>query len=162
MSRTSLLVDGQPETLVAGSGSCSCDGLSAAVDIADLGDGQYSVTLDARQYVVRLAALGNSRYRAAVLGATLDIEVVDPRSLVTQRPGAGPTGERTVRAPMPGRVVSVHVEVGDRVEAGQGVVVVEAMKMQNELRAPRDGRVQAVKVQTGDSVAAGEPLVVVR
>ncbi len=72
--------------------------------------------------------------------------------------GAGP---QRITAPMPGKVVRVLVKAGDQVTARQGLVVVEAMKMENELRAARDGRVRAVSVQEGQSVDAGAVLLVV-
>ena len=70
-------------------------------------------------------------------------------------------GDATVVAPMPGRVVRVLVAVGDEVAAKQGLVVVEAMKMENELRSPKAGRVKDVSVTAGDSVEAGRVLLVV-
>ena len=70
-------------------------------------------------------------------------------------------GVQQVLAPMPGKVVKVLVAVGDEVKARQGLVVVEAMKMENELRSPKDGRVTQVLVTEGVSVEAGRPLVVV-
>ena len=70
-------------------------------------------------------------------------------------------GDQSVTAPMPGRVVRVLVAAGDAVSAGQGLVVVEAMKMENELRAPRAGRVKNVSVPAGASVDAGRVLVVI-
>jgi len=76
-------------------------------------------------------------------------------------PGAGAHGEQKVVAPMPGRVVRVLVTTGDQVEARQPVIVVEAMKMENELRSPKAGRVKDVAVQAGTSVQAGRVLVVI-
>jgi biotin carboxyl carrier protein len=73
----------------------------------------------------------------------------------------GSHGEQVVRAPMPGRVVRVLVSAGDTVAARQGVVVVEAMKMENELRSPRAGRVKEVPVAAGAAVEAGRVLVVI-
>ena len=70
-------------------------------------------------------------------------------------------GDQPVKAPMPGRVVRVLVAAGDEVSAGQGVVVIEAMKMENELRAPKTGRVKDVSVSAGSSVDAGKVLVVI-
>ena len=70
-------------------------------------------------------------------------------------------GAQRVLAPMPGKVVKVLVNAGDEVKARQGLVVVEAMKMENELRSPKDGRVTEVLVAEGVSVEAGRPLVVV-
>lgn len=75
--------------------------------------------------------------------------------------GSGPGGARQVVSPMPGKIVKVLVQPGDQVTARQGVVVVEAMKMENELRAPRDGRVTEVRVAEGVLVEAGRVLVVI-
>ena len=75
--------------------------------------------------------------------------------------GSGAHGEQKVVAPMPGRVVRVMVAAGDDVEARQPVVVVEAMKMENELRSPKTGRVKEVTVTAGASVEAGRVLVVI-
>jgi biotin carboxyl carrier protein len=75
--------------------------------------------------------------------------------------GGGHDGEQSVVAPMPGRVVRVLVAAGDPVELRQSVVVVEAMKMENELRSPKKGRVKSIGVTPGTSVEAGRVLVVV-
>lgn len=75
--------------------------------------------------------------------------------------GSGAHGEQAVTAPMPGRVVRVLVEVGDEVAVRQGIVVVEAMKMENELRSPKAGRVKEVSVAPGTSVEAGRVLVII-
>jgi biotin carboxyl carrier protein len=89
------------------------------------------------------------------------VAVSDPRSLRGQRrrPGAG-NGTLQIKASMPGRVARVLVAPGDAVVAHQGVVVIEAMKMQNELKAARDGRVVEVRVAAGDKVASGQVLAV--
>ncbi len=97
--------------------------------------------------------IGSTRYRA---------EVRDPRSLQSRRAaGAEEGGARKVVAPMPGKVVRILVKEHDVVQAGQGVAVVEAMKMQNELRSPKQGTVQRVAVVEGASVNAGDVLLVV-
>ena len=82
-----------------------------------------------------------------------------PTSLRAGQPGAG--GPQRVAAPMPGKIVRLLVKTGDQVKAKQGLVVVEAMKMENELRAARDGRVREVSVAEGQSVDAGAVLLVV-
>jgi biotin carboxyl carrier protein len=89
------------------------------------------------------------------------VAVSDPRSLRSQRrrPGAG-NGTLQIKASMPGRVARVLVAPGDAVVAHQGVVVIEAMKMQNELKAARDGRIAEVRVAAGDKVASGQVLAV--
>lgn len=85
----------------------------------------------------------------------------DPRSLRSRASTADDKGPRKLIAPMPGKVVRVLAEPGSEVEAGQGVLVVEAMKMQNEIKSPKKGVVQKIAVQTGGTVNAGDVLAVV-
>jgi biotin carboxyl carrier protein len=87
----------------------------------------------------------------------------DPRSLTSRRSASSAeTGPATIKSPMPGRVVRILQAKGSVVEAKQGVLVVEAMKMQNELKSPRAGTVETLLVAEGDSVAAGQALAVIR
>ena len=90
-----------------------------------------------------------------VAGRRFPFAVRDPRSLARAGCWGGGGGPRAVRAPMPGRVVRVLVAEGDEVDEQQGVVVIEAMKMQNELRSPKAGRLVRVAVQVGDTVRLG-------
>jgi biotin carboxyl carrier protein len=97
-------------------------------------------------------------------GRTIAVQIRPAGSFRRQKkdgPGAGASGPQRVTAPMPGRVARVLVKPGDEVKARQGLVVVEAMKMENELRAARDGRVRDVSVSEGQSVDAGAVLLVV-
>ena len=96
-------------------------------------------------------------------GSAVPVALIDPRTAWARREHdhAGGHGPRAIVAPMPGRVVKVLVKPGDEVAARQGVIVVEAMKMENELRAPRDGRVVEVRVTEGASVDAKAVLVVI-
>jgi biotin carboxyl carrier protein len=115
--------------------------------------GSHAVVIDGRVYRVTRGARGEM----LVNGVPIPTEVFDPRDL-RARPAAMASGGRSeVSAPMPGRVVSQ----GDSVEAGQGLVVVEAMKMQNEMKSPKAGRVAEVRAQPGAAVLAGETLMVV-
>lgn len=105
---------------------------------------------------------GVGRWVLGVAGERAEVDAVDERTraiagLVTAPSVAAAGG--TVKAPMPGLVVRVEVEVGQRVEAGAGLVVVEAMKMENELRAPHAGVVETVHVAAGQTVEKGAPLV---
>jgi biotin carboxyl carrier protein len=93
-------------------------------------------------------------------GRTINVTVNGRRSAHAEA-GAHGHGQASITAPMPGRVVRVLVEPGDEVSARQGVIVVEAMKMENELRAPRAGRVKEVSVAAGMSVEAGRILAVI-
>jgi biotin carboxyl carrier protein len=97
-------------------------------------------------------------------GRTIPVQIRPAGSFGRQKkvgPGASATGPQRVTSPMPGKVVRVLVKPGDTVKARQALVVVEAMKMENELRAARDGRVRDVAVAEGQSVDAGASLLVV-
>ena len=87
--------------------------------------------------------------------------VDDPRSLRARRRHAGADGPVTLKASMPGRVVRVLLRKGEPVAAHQALLVVEAMKMQNELKSPRDGRVADLRVAPGDTVSTGDVLAVI-
>lgn len=89
------------------------------------------------------------------------IKIIDPKRLRSgQNSGAHHHGVAQIVAPMPGKVVRVHIEAGATVEKGAGVIVVEAMKMQNEMKSPRAGVVVSVNVKPGDTVNAGDVLAV--
>ncbi len=83
------------------------------------------------------------------------------RAACARRTVGAAEGRQAVAAPMPGRVIRVLVEAGQAVEAGQGLIVVEAMKMQNEMKSPKAGRVIEVKASDGATVAAGDVLIVI-
>jgi pyruvate carboxylase subunit B len=113
-----------------------------------------------RVVVQRRAGRGN--YSLWVDGYRFDVEALDERTRQIRdvsAASAAPTGPAPVIAPMPGLVVRVRVAVGDRVEAGQGVVVMEAMKMENELRATAAGVVKSIEVEAGTAVEKGTLLV---
>ena len=116
-----------------------------------------SVLLNGRSYRVSRGA-GDEVW---VNGRRLSMNVFDPRDL---RPGKGTAsnhGRQQIAASMPGKVIRVLVMAGDSVEEGQGLVVVEAMKMQNEMKSPKSGRVAEVRTRADATVGAGEVLVVV-
>jgi biotin carboxyl carrier protein len=91
-------------------------------------------------------------------GYRVDATIHDPRRRSRDSTGAGGEGVQTITSPMPGKVVRVLVAPGDSVEPGQGIIVVEAMKMQNEMKANRAGKVLTIPVQEGATVTAGEVL----
>jgi len=136
------------------------DGRAILVDLCEPMPGVLSLLMDGRSYrCVRIVMADEQRIAAG--GRQHRVVVSDPRSLRAQRkrPGAG-NGTVQVKASMPGRVARVLVTQGEAVVAHQGVVVIEAMKMQNELKAARDGRIVEVRVATGDKVASGQVLAV--
>ena len=161
MKKFDLVVDGTPCSLRIGPDSCEIDGRHSTTDIRRTGPDSYSVIVDGNQHTVVVNRSAQGSYEAHVSGTALAIEIRDPRRLSGHMEGPAAGGSQAVRTPMPGKVLSVRVRVGDEVRSEQGLLVVEAMKMQNELRAPCAGRVTAVNVSAGDSVSSGDTLVVV-
>ena len=124
------------------------------VRMVKIGTHVYRVVAEKRE--------GRGRYTLWVDGYRFETEALDERTRAirdTSAATAAPAGPAPVRAPMPGLIVRVSVNVGDTVEAGQGVVVMEAMKMENELRATAAGRVKSVEVVPGATVEKGALLV---
>lgn len=159
------------------------DAEATPIEVEALGGGRYAVTLDGRRLEVDSLVLPHKavsllidddsynidfeergdEVRVLVRGETFRFDVADERTLRLRAIGGGfeAQGTQVVTAPMPGKVVSVSVAVGDEVQEGQGLVVVEAMKMENELRAPRAGKVTEVHVKAGATVDNGAKLVVI-
>jgi len=119
--------------------------------------GMYSVLLDGLSYDISVEETPACLV-AVVDGHRFEIEVRDPRRWKRGGAAVGAEGLQTVLAPMPGKIVRVLIAPGDAVEAGRGLIVVEAMKMQNEMKATRAGRVLSVAVKEGATVSAGEIL----
>jgi biotin carboxyl carrier protein len=120
--------------------------------------GVYSVLLDGRMYDARVEETSTGLLVIVIDGYRFEIEVRDPRRWSRKDRARAGGGVQTLAAPMPGKVVRVLVAAGDTVEAGQGLLVVEAMKMQNEMKASRAGRILSVTVKEGATVAADEIL----
>ena len=127
-------------------------------------DASFAEQADAR----RSPGGGGGDYDVHIAGRTVTVQVRPSTWLTRRGPSAtighrqpGATGPQRVVSPMPGKIVRLLVKTGDQVKAKQGLVVVEAMKMENELRAARDGRVREVTVAEGQSVDAGAVLVIV-
>ncbi len=133
------------------------DSAESCADVEVVEPGVYSVLIDGRSYEARVEETADALV-VVIDGRRFEIEARDPRRFFRKRTGAGADGIQTIAAPMPGKVVRVLAAVGDEVAAGQGLLVVEAMKMQNELKAPRAGRVLAMSAAEGATVAAGETL----
>jgi acetyl/propionyl-CoA carboxylase alpha subunit len=124
------------------------------VRMVKLGTHVYRVVAEKRQ--------GRGRYTLWVDGYRFEVEALDERTRAIRdlsAANAAPSGPAPIIAPMPGLIVRVNVSVGDKVEAGQGIVVMEAMKMENELRATAPGTVQTIEVAAGTAVEKGALLV---
>jgi len=166
-----LTIQGREHTLEVKRGDplvCSLDGDSFSAEVAEAQPGVYSVLIGGKSFSVRVdpagAASGDAgggEYAVHVDGVSCRIAVADPRRRRRGGSQVAIEGSQIVRAPMPGKVVRLLVSEGDAVEAGQGLVVVEAMKMQNEVKSPKAGSVQKVMAQVGQAVNAGETLAIV-
>lgn len=113
---------------------------------------------DGRSFSVSYQKGRRRQWRVAVGERDFDLETLTPVEAIEASAAAATVGPSRLEAPIPGKVVKVHVKVDDEVEAGQPLVVLEAMKMENELTAEQAGRVTAVHVEPGQTVSAGDPL----
>jgi acetyl/propionyl-CoA carboxylase alpha subunit len=128
--------------------------------IVEVEPGIYSVLLEGKSYRVHLAR-GRDQWLASLCGREDILEVIDPRARSHRAGALAGDARQILSAPMPGKVVKRLVNEGDIVESGQGIIVVEAMKMQNELRAAHPGHVVSLPVPEGATVTAGETLAVI-
>ena len=122
-------------------------------DVRQVEPGVYSVVAGGRSYQARVDDVCVS-----IAGRSFRVEVLDPRRWDRERNHQEAEGRQNITAVMPGKVVRVLVAQGDQVEAGQGLIVVEAMKMQNEMKAVKAGRVATLAAVAGATVNAGEIL----
>lgn len=135
------------------------DGESYVADVVEPAPNTFSVLLDGRSHEVCVTPSPNGRVHLQTGVFEFSAEVIDPRSWSGRRhSGVEAEGRQQVVAPMPGKVIRILAAVGEKVEAGQGLLVVEAMKMQNEIRSPKSGTVERVLAAEGQAVNAGDVL----
>ncbi len=139
------------------------DGKPIAADIAELAPGVYSVLLDGRSYrAVVTPGTDGGPAQVALDGRPFEVALADERQQLLKRFGGGAGARKTgadLKAPMPGLVVRLAVAEGDRVEAGQPILILEAMKMENDLKAPASGIVRKIHVTERQAVEKGTLLV---
>ncbi len=146
----------------AGGFDVTLDGRRYVADLVAVPSG-WSLLLDGRSYDVAVEAAGGA-LMVHIGGRAIpvtDASAADGRGGGRRRAAAHAGGAPTIVAPMPGRIVRILVQAGDVVSARQGLIVIEAMKMENELRAPGPGTVTEVRIAEGDSVEAGSVLIVI-
>jgi acetyl/propionyl-CoA carboxylase alpha subunit len=136
------------------------DGKPIEADVVEVAPGIYSILLGAESFEVRVEERGAGLVVHA-RGNLWTAKVADPRQWRRRGGTLEVEGRQQVVAPMPGKIVRVLVKAGDAVEAGQGLLVVEAMKMQNEIRSPKKGTVERLLVAEGQAVNAGDVLITV-
>jgi biotin carboxyl carrier protein len=138
------------------------DGKRIDADVSEVEPGVFSVLLNGESHEVRVTPQADGTLTLQTGHHEFGAEVFDPRAWRGRRhAGVEAEGRQQITAPMPGKVVRVLVQTGDKVEAGQGLIVVEAMKMQNEIRSPKSGTVERLAAKEGQPVDAGEVLAIV-
>ena len=140
--------------------SCRLDGREIEVDAVVARPDVLSLRIGNRAYEVKCERVGGELH-LWVGSARFAVDVRDPRSLRGRAHAVDDRGPKKLMAPMPGKIVRVLVSQGAEVEAGAGVLVVEAMKMQNEIKSPKKGTIQKILVAEGSAVNSGDVLAIV-
>jgi len=122
--------------------------------------GVYWLQWENRSIEISVTPNGEA-YKVSIDGRALDIEILDARAALRKAAQQSHSGAVALRAPMPGKVVRVLVDQGSAVEINQGVLVIEAMKMQNEIKSPKKGVVKKLGVKEGAAVNSGDLLAIV-
>jgi biotin carboxyl carrier protein len=159
-----IAIDGKTYRLdldqIEGSWSCRVDGREIEVDAVLARPNVLSLRIGNKAYEVKCERVGGDVH-IWVGSRRFSAEVRDPRSLRSRVRAVDEHGPKKLTAPMPGKVVRVLLSQGAEVEAGAGVLVVEAMKMQNEVKSPKKGTIQKILVAEGAAVNAGDVLAIV-
>jgi biotin carboxyl carrier protein len=146
----------------AGGWCATIDGQSLPADVVEIAPNTLSVLLAGQSHEVCVTPSADGKLKLQTGAQEFSAEVLDPRAWSGRRHSSVEAeGRQQIIAPMPGKVVRVLIKAGDAVEAGQGLLVVEAMKMQNEIRSPKSGTVERVLASEGQAVNAGEVLCIV-
>jgi biotin carboxyl carrier protein len=161
-----IVVDGKTHRVEVSRGDklwlCKVDGQEMEVDAALTARDVLSVLVGGKAYEIKRERSLQGDLHMVIGSARYAVDVQDPRSLRTRRAVAGAeAGPQKIKAAMPGKIVRILVSEGEEVTAGQGVIVMEAMKMQNEMKSPKDGRVQKILTAEGSTVNAGDTLAVI-
>ncbi|MCB9453446.1 MAG: biotin/lipoyl-binding protein [Anaerolineaceae bacterium] len=144
-------------------GSVTVNGEPREVDFLELGGSLYSLIMNDQSFAAVIDGQ-QGHYEVQIQGRLFEAEVLDERSqLMLARTGGGrdDSGEVAIKSPMPGLIVAIPVAEGQEVEAGQTIIILESMKMQNELKAPRNGIVARIHVTPGQTVEQKKTLVTI-
>ena len=134
------------------------DGQPVEADVVEVAPHTYSILLGGKSHELRVSPLPDGSLKIHAPQTEFLAQVIDPREWRGRHGAAEVEGRQQIVAPMPGKIVRILVKAGDAVELGQGLIVVEAMKMQNEIRSPKSGAVEKIIAKEGDAVNAGDVL----
>ncbi|MCB0077055.1 MAG: hypothetical protein KDD73_06485 [Anaerolineales bacterium] len=163
-TKYSTYVDGEEFAIAVNKdGSVAIDGETVSVDMLHIANNViYSMIAEGRSSEV-YASLEDGAWRILLDGQRYEVIVEDERTKQIkslQRAAGGATGDTLVKAPMPGLVIKVLVEVGEHIAVNAPLLILEAMKMENEIRAPREGIVKEIRVEAGKTVELQQPLLI--
>ena len=161
-----LEIDGQiieaEFALSGGAAQLSFNGKTREAQVSEPEPGMFTVIINDRVYRCALEESPSGAVEVIVNGKRIPVTARDKKHLRGQAgAGASASGQVKLLSPMPGKVVRALLKAGDEVAAHQGVMVVEAMKMQNEVQSPKAGKIAEIKVSEGQTVNAGETLAVI-
>jgi biotin carboxyl carrier protein len=160
-----LEIDGQmiegEFTLAEGAARLSFGGATREAQVSEPEPGMFTVIINDRVYRCSLEESPGGGVEVVVNGKRIPVAARDKKHMRGQAGAAAASGQVKLLAPMPGKVVRVLLNAGDEVAERQGVVVVEAMKMQNEVQSPKAGKIAEIKVSEGQTVNAGDVLAVI-
>jgi biotin carboxyl carrier protein len=156
-------IDGKPRAVelqqISERWNVSLDGNPINADAIEIASNVYSILIAGKSFEVRVTPTPSGALTIQTAHQEFTAEVIDPRAWRGRHHSAAEAeGRQQILAPMPGKIIRVLVQPGEKVEAGQGLLVVEAMKMQNEIRSPKNGTVERLLVKEGQPVNAGEIL----
>jgi biotin carboxyl carrier protein len=135
------------------------NGRLMAADAVQVSAHAISILLAGQSFEIQISSAPEGKLKLQTGAHEFTAEVQDPRAWQGRKQGAlEAQGRQQITAPMPGKVIRILVKAGDEVQAGQGILVIEAMKMQNELRSPKGGKLERVLASEGQNVSAGEIL----
>ena len=158
-----VTVAGRTHQVEIGPGGVTVDGTPVETDLQAIPEGPIrSLLLDAASHEIVARDEGRGRWDLHLGGHHLAAEVLDERTRAIRAmsgASAGPGGPKPLCAPMPGLVVRVEVAEGDQIEPGRGLIIIEAMKMENELRADVAGRITRIHVAAGEAVTKDQVLI---
>ncbi|HKQ72832.1 MAG TPA: biotin/lipoyl-containing protein [Blastocatellia bacterium] len=145
-----------------GAAQLTFGGVTREAQVSEPEPGMFTIIINDRVYRCALEKLPSGAIEVIVNGNRIPVAARDKKHLRGRADaGAGESGQVKLSSPMPGKVVRVLLKVGDEVAAHQGILVVEAMKMQNEVQSPKAGKIAEIKVAEGQTVNAGEALAVI-
>jgi acetyl/propionyl-CoA carboxylase alpha subunit len=134
---------------------------AGSASVSEVMPGVFSVLKDNKSFLIRLSPGLDDTLEVSWGTIRFSIALGDLRDQAPHKKATSAAGPQEVRAQMPGKVVKILVASGERVSAGQGVIIVEAMKMQNEMKSPKDGVISRISASEGTTVTAGATLLVI-